>query len=368
MNTPRSLAPAPVAPPGPKWLVLVVNNFCNLKCRMCDVGIGETGSVFHGHLVGDDPRNMPLDLLETVLDQAEGFPEKPRVGLAYTEPLLHREVVAMCRTIVARGFHCSLTTNGFLLARLAAGLVEAGVHDVVISVDGPAAVHDRVRGVEGSFARLYEGAERLRAATRAAGGGPSLRLSYTITDANYTAMADFAREVAPLAPAELLFSHLNFITDAMAAVHNLAVPPGLAVTRSNLGAMELDRLDFGAMAQALLELRAWAAGPESPPTSIVPDTTDPAALAVYYTEPLRFVGGRRCTDPWRMLMVRTDGSIAPAHGRCYDVPLGNVADTTLSEAWNGAQLAAFRRTLTEAGGTLPACARCCGVIGSADAG
>ena len=48
----------------PEWLVLCINNFCNLKCRMCDVGIGERASVFYANMIGDDPGNMSLDLLK----------------------------------------------------------------------------------------------------------------------------------------------------------------------------------------------------------------------------------------------------------------------------------------------------------------
>ena len=45
------------------------------------------------------------------------------------------------------------------------------------------------------------------------------------------------------------------------------------------------------------------------------------------------------------------------------VPVGNVNDQPLDVLWNGPLLRRFRRTLLDAGGSLPACARCCGVIG-----
>src|SRR5215212_4601825 len=54
----------------PEWLILCINNFCNLKCRMCDVGIGERASVFYANMIGDDPTNMSLDLLKQTLDGA----------------------------------------------------------------------------------------------------------------------------------------------------------------------------------------------------------------------------------------------------------------------------------------------------------
>ena len=36
---------------GPEWLVLGVNNICNLHCKMCDVGTAFTNSNFYYHLM-----------------------------------------------------------------------------------------------------------------------------------------------------------------------------------------------------------------------------------------------------------------------------------------------------------------------------
>ena len=54
-----------------------------------------------------------------------------------------------------------------------------------------------------------------------------------------------------------------------------------------------------------------------------------------------------------MMMVKTDGTVIPAHSRCYNYPLGRVQDTPLAQLWNNARYTAFRRLLHEAGGTLP---------------
>src|SRR3954447_16883575 len=120
----------------PEWLILCINNFCNLKCRMCDVGLGERASVFWANMIGDEPGNMSLDLLKRVLDDAEGFSPRPKIGVAFTEPLIHRDILAFCREIVTRGFFCSITSNGFLLPQRAEALVEIGVDEIIISVDG----------------------------------------------------------------------------------------------------------------------------------------------------------------------------------------------------------------------------------------
>jgi MoaA/NifB/PqqE/SkfB family radical SAM enzyme len=347
----------------PEWLVLVVNNSCNLRCRMCDVGLGASDSVFYRHLIGEDRRNLPLELMELILDQAARFAPRPRIGLAYTEPLLHPQIVELCRTASHRGFFCALTTNGHRLPELAEPLVEAGLGQLTVSVDGPAEVHDRVRGLAGSFDRIRLGLERLRRARRSLGGRrPRVLVSFTLTDLNHTQLGEFASQVEALEPAGINVSHPNFITPGMAWAHN-ARHPDLAVAASNLGPMDLAGLDFEAMWAGLQALKRWAEHSGRPSLTIVPDLPGPDALARYYREPMSWVGARRCSDPWRMLMVKTDGTVIPAHGRCYDVPVGNVRERGLPELWNAGPIRGLRLQLREAGGALTACARCCGVIG-----
>ena len=52
----------------PDWIVLGVNNVCNLHCKMCDVGTKNLESNFAQNLVGTHPMNMPLDLLKTIIE------------------------------------------------------------------------------------------------------------------------------------------------------------------------------------------------------------------------------------------------------------------------------------------------------------
>ncbi len=136
------------------------------------------------------------------------------------------------------------------------------------------------------------------------------------------------------------------------------------MTRSNLRPIDLGALPVAPMWDALGELKAYSRSHRSlPPVTIVPDLPSPAALETYCRRPLEFVGGRHCTDPWRMLMIRTEGTVIPSHGPCYNVPVGQVLEEPLTSIWTSAAFQDFRPLLQENDGSLPACARCCGVIG-----
>jgi hypothetical protein len=160
-----------------------------------------------------------------------------------------------------------------------------------------------------------------------------------------------------------MVSQLNFVSDGMARAHNAVHDGPLTVTRSSLGAMDPSRFDPEVIWSELQLVREEARSWPDTRLTLTPDFVDVGEVALYYREPERFVGTRTCRDPWRMAMVRSDGTLLPAHGRCYHVPLGNVAQASLVDLWNGPALRGFRGTLQAAGGSLPACARCCGVIG-----
>jgi MoaA/NifB/PqqE/SkfB family radical SAM enzyme len=141
----------------PEWLVLDVNNVCNLHCAMCDVGLDDHTTAFWSNLIGPDPRDMTLETLERVLEQAKGFFPRPRIALALTEPLIHPRILDLCRAVTSRGFYCAITSNGSRLPRLAAELA-AGLDELTLG--GRAAeVHDR-SAAGGSLARS-EGAVAL---------------------------------------------------------------------------------------------------------------------------------------------------------------------------------------------------------------
>ena len=330
----------------PEWIVPCINNFCNLHSRMCDGGLGQRSSVVWTNMIGDDPGNMGRALLRTVRDGAAAFTPRPKLGLAFTEPLIHTQILDFAREIAGRGFYCSITTNGFLLPQRADALVETSVDQITVSVDGPPAVHDAIRGREVSFARLSAGVERVHAARARHGGSrPEVQISATITDLNFTTLRATLDAVAPLHPASVNFAHRG--------------EP--AVGRSSVGTMDPAAIDTTVPAAEIAAVRASAAELRLPATFHL-ELTTVDELIRYYREPSACVGGRHGTDPYMMMIGKTDGTVIPAHSRRYNVHLGRVQDTPLPEMWNNARHVAFRRLRHGAGGSLPACTRRWGVV------
>lgn len=307
---------------------------------------------------------MSLAMLEELLIQSERFKVRPKIGLAATEPLIHPEILAFCEAIVQKGFCCQITTNGSSLPRLASSLVDIGVDELIISCDGPRAIHDQVRAKKGSFDRLCKGVEMLGRAKESRGKlRPIVNFSFTVTDTNYNHLVETVKTLGAMRPERILISQLNFITREMATLHNSRHQDDLAVTRSNLGSMEPGSFNTGTIWEQLNALRAYLATVDTyfPSVHLTPEPSFQADLERYYHQPKDLMGGRGCTDLWRAMMVKTDGSIIPSHGRCYNFRVGSLTETDLPTIWNSERFLQFRRLLKANGGSLPACARCCGL-------
>ena len=140
-------APAARGVMGPAKVYLEPTNACNLACSTC---------VRHAW---DEPEGfMEWPTFEAV---ADGLATGARAGdgrrrgapgtiafMGLGEPLLHPRFLDMVRAAKERGLRAEVTTNALLLDdAMAAGLLEAGLDQLVVSIDGASAeAFGRVRG------------------------------------------------------------------------------------------------------------------------------------------------------------------------------------------------------------------------------
>jgi len=159
-----------------------VTRQCNLRCRHCGIwktwqGKQATGEVEASVLVG-------------VLG---GLARKglAAVDLFGGEPLMRPDLEKIVSGLKEAGLHVTVTTNGTLLDVARAGsLLEAGVDQVLVSVDGPwQEVHDELRGRKGTLDKAVAGA---RAFSAAAGGAARLGFNTLVCRQNFHLLAETA--------------------------------------------------------------------------------------------------------------------------------------------------------------------------------
>lgn len=336
---------------GPEWLVLGVNNLCNLHCKMCDVGVSYNQSNFFENLMGSRPVNMPMELIEQVILQAAKFYPNTKLGYAFTEPLIYPHLIESLHLAQKHQLYTSITTNALTLKRHAADLAKSGLNDLFISLDGPQSIHNEIRGHKSSFQRALQGIDVLLEQKNP----PNISIFCVITEWNIGHLKSFIEQISHLKLKQVGFMHTNYTPNEVADAHNLVYGADYPATASNMEEINLESMDLDVLWGEIESLKQL---PVSFPITFSPEINSKAQLETFYHHP-EFIIGKRCGDAFRTIMIKSDGSVIPAHGRCYNLTLGNLYKENLQQIWNSKVAAKFRDDLMHAGGLFPACARCC---------
>ena len=129
-------------------LILSPHNRCNCRCVMCD--IWKTTAA----------REISPDELQRHVASIEGMGVEWAV-FSGGEPLMHSDLFRLCRILRERGIRVTVLSTGLLLERHADAIVR-NVDDVIVSLDGPPEIHDRIRRVPGAFEKLSRGVKTIR--------------------------------------------------------------------------------------------------------------------------------------------------------------------------------------------------------------
>lgn len=336
--------------PGPITVSLNLTHLCNLRCGMC--GQWRRQDVYRKEF-------LPLEKLRELVNAVSRY--RPRFYLWGGEPLLYPELSGLLRHLQAAKQYTIVNTNGVLLGKHAVELADRGVDGLDVSLDGPAEIHDRIRGVPGTFEKVMAGLGLLRERRRVAGGRkPMVKAITTISAMN----VDRLEETLDLFDASRLFDAVIFnlgwfTTERIGEATDRIFREHLGCSSSSwkdfVGA--LGELDPGKV-RAFMEKVSSRRRKTQPTVFFIPDLL-PGRVEEYYSRPASFLGRKTCFSPWLSLEVRPNGDLT----FCPDFPdyiIGNINEETFADIWNGARARKFRRLLIEKG-NFPLCSRCCGL-------
>lgn len=145
-----------LAAPHPAHVFLDVFVECNLRCVQCDIW-----------KIKEPPGQLTLEERSEVVRQVAAWHPEIRIVFTGGELFLKREmlygVAAACRE---HGVYATMSSNGTLIRdQDVEQLPFSGIRCIVLSVDSDEPdVHDRIRGVPGTFDRVVRSIQRLVAA------------------------------------------------------------------------------------------------------------------------------------------------------------------------------------------------------------
>jgi radical SAM protein with 4Fe4S-binding SPASM domain len=332
---PRPRPDACAAPPLPRSepiarlpiLILYPHSRCNCRCLMCDIWRAR----------GKD--EIAAAEVERWLPELQALGVE-RVVLSGGEALLHSHLRDLCAPLRRAGIGITLLSTGLLLARDAPWLVDC-CDDVVVSLDGPRAVHDRIRNLPRAYDKLAAGV----AAVRAAGPGVAVSGRCVVQREN-------CRELRATVEAgrEIGLDRLSFLAADVTseAFHR---PGGWDGERAAAVALAAEDLPFLAAEIESIDEDDFARG-------FVAEPREKLRLRLYgYFAALLGMADFppvECNAPWVSSVVEADGTLRPCF---FQPPLGNVRERgSLAALLNAPEAMAWRSGLDMARDAT--CRRC----------
>lgn len=337
----------------PKNIYITINNICNLRCCMCDVGQKNIDSNFYGNLIKDN--TLTLQEWMNFVDSIKDY--KPNLFIVGTEPLLYKDLGKLITYAKKHGLYVGVGTNGYVLEKVARELVDSKLDELSISLDGPAAIHDKIRCIDGVYEKVMSGMMLIKQLEET-NSRIKIKVNYCISNYNYDCLYNFITGLERyFYPDEITFSHLNFTTDEMSSLHNKLYPQ-FTVTNSCLNAVDPQKVRCDILWKEINRVKRYHTKTN---IGFIPDMKSQDDVYKYYNKPLTKIKDKQCFVPWISTSIQANGDVIIL-ARCgIQIDIGNIRNKDLKELWYGDSLQDFRDILNK-NKMFPACTRCCGVL------
>jgi MoaA/NifB/PqqE/SkfB family radical SAM enzyme len=310
-------------------LVVHAHSSCNCRCIMCDIWKARSGKSFQAS------------------DLEPHVASIRRLGVRWLvfsggEPLLNQELPLLCSILRKEKIRLTLLTTGLLLEKHADEVV-ASFDDVIVSLDGPAEIHDAIRRVDGAFALLRAGVNSLRERRK------DIRITArtVVQKANHRNL----RETMLAARLLLRLDGISFLAADLTstAFNRPIIWPAARQQEVGLSLTELAGLE----SEIELLIRESAGESER---GFISETPEKLRRIVQHFKAqlgLRKAESPICNAPWVSAVIETDGTVRP----CFFHPgIGNLHDQSLDSIVNGKVARDFRAGLDIP--SNPICNRC----------
>ena len=301
-------------------VILYPHSRCNCRCQMCD--IWKTGT----------RQEITAEQLERWLPDFEKLGVR-WVVLSGGEPLMHSDLFALCALLRRRGIRITLLTSGLLLERFAQKVV-TWVDDVIVSIDGPSELHDRIRGTPGGFAKISHGVQAIRSLM-------PVSARTTVQRENHARLVETAQAARDLKLRSISFLAADVTSDAFNR------PDHWDTTRQSEIALSAEQIPVLELELNKLKEEFGSFVLESPEK--LRRIADHFRAHLGECEPVAPV----CNAPWLSAVVESDGTMRPCF---FHQSIGRIGNGEFLAVLNSPQAAAFRSSLDIAAN--PVCRRC----------
>ncbi|MEW6349173.1 MAG: radical SAM protein [Thermodesulfobacteriota bacterium] len=344
-----------------------ITDLCNLRCHTCgqwgDSGFLRSCSISDLRKQEVTPERY-LELLRDLKEKGH----TPSVYLWGGEPMLYKGSVEIIEEAARLGMPPSIATNGTGLAQHAQRIVEAPMFVAQISIDGPdASTHNASRPganpATDNFGTICKAIEVIREIRKARKQRlPLIASLTTINNLNYNRLVDiyeFFKDKVDVC----VFYLAWWIDEESARRHAADFEErfGFEPTKHFGWIGDWRPPEPKVLSDQLTRLAGFAAKMAGPAVIIMPPLTSETELNTYYSDHDCRFGFDRCVSIFGAVEINSNGDMSPCRDY-HDFVVGNIKEATITDLWNSEPYRKFRKSLSTKG-LMPACSRCCGLMG-----
>jgi MoaA/NifB/PqqE/SkfB family radical SAM enzyme len=271
------------------------------------------------------------------------------------EPFLYPGIVELLEYLHVKNIFVSIDTNGTMLHNFAADIVRIGGIHLTISLDGPQAIHDRIRGVPGTFQRVRLGVERLHELERGSGQKISKSVNFTILPASVPGLGVMPEVARSLSIGVMAIVPYYYFPAAVGEQYTRQLEEHFSCQAISWQGFhhEESGVDF---AEFLKQYHHYRASLDPCQVYNFPYMVlSEEEYRLWFADPFAPVGDLVCNNVEKLIDIQPNGDA----NFCVDFPdytFGNVRRASISELWNSEAARRFRAFRRE--NSLAVCHRC----------
>ncbi len=299
-------------------VILMPHSACNCRCVMCDIW--------------KDNKNLKQLSEQDVSGLIGSFRKfgTRQVVMSGGEALLNKNFFRFCEILRKLDIRITLLSTGLTISRHIHELSE-WVNDIIVSIDGPPAVHDAIRNINGSFALMREGVLQLK----------SLKPGFRITSRTVIHRLNFRHCADTIESArEMGIDQVSFL------------PADVSSHAFNREVLWSDNRQHEILPdlEELKELEKILDGIVENFSSDFENgfiAESPVKLRKIYDYYGAFYGlnefpYKKCNAPWVSTVIEADGTVRPCF---FHSSIGNIRNNSLDEILNDKKAIEWRRSL-----------------------
>jgi len=331
----------------PESITLFLTHRCNLRCRMC----GQWGDRGVTRKMAKDELIEELSYAEIkdFLDGVASF--HPNITIFGGEPLLHPDCLKVISYIKKNNMHCLMITNGSLIKEFAASIVDTGLDELNVSLDGKEKLHDEIRGMPGLFDKIYQGLKEISQIKKGRNlKKPLVNLQCTINQYNYRNLTDLIEVARDIKADSLTYHNLIFLEQGLLNEQKPYDERFCLSSKEWSGFVFKPELDPD---EIYLQIKKILSAKYDFSLDFYPNFSH-KELRQYYSSDYN-PKHTRCLSPWIVAYIFPDGNVRPCLNFSYTY--GNIKKDRFSLIWNSPNAVQYRSWLKEIK-SFPVCLRC----------